>query len=285
MCAAWSPTSLRGTRCRRKPQRPAKPVPVEIDFGAYRDRRSGGVRPQHAAADGGRRQGHCPASSSAPNGKDGPLSIASEVTEAAKLFAEIAQHWVSDPAKLAETHAALVRDYLQLAGATAAAHDGRRRRRPWRSPSPATTASTTRSGAATPTSTSGSRPTSSPRAGSRTCSTRPKGLDERTRQRAEFYLKQLASALSPSNFPLTNPEVLRETFASSGKNLVQGMANLVHDMEKSGDLLSISQTDVEAFEVGRNVATAPGQGRVPERPAAAHPVRADHRDACTRRRC
>ena len=85
------------------------------------------------------------------------------------------------------------------------------------------------------------------------------GLDERTRQRAEFYLKQMASALSPSNFPLTNPEVLRETFASSGQNLVQGMANLVHDLERSGDLLNISQTDVEAFEVGRNVATAPGK--------------------------
>ena len=47
--------------------------------------------------------------------------------------------------------------------------------------------------------------------------------------------------------------------ASSGKNLVQGMANLVQDMSKSGDVLSISQTDVEAFEVGRNVATAPGK--------------------------
>ena len=85
------------------------------------------------------------------------------------------------------------------------------------------------------------------------------GLDERTRQRAEFYLKQLASALSPSNFPFTNPVVLRETLGSSGKNLVQGMANLVHDIEKSGDILKISQTDVEAFEVGRNVATAPGK--------------------------
>ena len=85
------------------------------------------------------------------------------------------------------------------------------------------------------------------------------GLDERTRQRAEFYLKQLASALSPSNFPMTNPEVLRETFATSGKNLVQGMANLVRDMERSGDVLSISQTDLDAFEVGRNVATAPGK--------------------------
>jgi polyhydroxyalkanoate synthase len=85
------------------------------------------------------------------------------------------------------------------------------------------------------------------------------GLDERTRQRASFYLKQVVSAFSPSNFPLTNPVVLRETAQSSAQNLVQGMANLVRDMERSGDLLHISQTDVDAFEVGRNVATAPGK--------------------------
>src|SRR5262245_40777889 len=51
------------------------------------------------------------------------------------------------------------------------------------------------------------------------------GLDERTRQRAIFILKQIVTAFSPTNFPLTNPVVLRETAASSGQNLVQGMAN------------------------------------------------------------
>src|SRR6476661_6709461 len=55
------------------------------------------------------------------------------------------------------------------------------------------------------------------------------GLDERTRQRAEFYLKQMASALSPTNFPVTNPVVLRETLASNGRNLLHGMANFMHD--------------------------------------------------------
>jgi polyhydroxyalkanoate synthase len=85
------------------------------------------------------------------------------------------------------------------------------------------------------------------------------GLDEPSRQKAEFYLRQLSSALSPSNFPLTNPEVVRETFATNAKNLVQGMSHLVRDMEKSGDLLKISQTDTEAFEVGKNIATTPGK--------------------------
>ena len=50
------------------------------------------------------------------------------------------------------------------------------------------------------------------------------GLDERTRQKAEFSFRLLSSALSPSNFPMTNPEVVRETLATNGKNLVQGMS-------------------------------------------------------------
>ena len=85
------------------------------------------------------------------------------------------------------------------------------------------------------------------------------GLEGRTRQRAEFYLRQVASALSPSNFPLTNPEVLRETLATNAENLVQGMSLLAEDMRKSGDLLKVSQTDTTAFEVGRNLATTPGK--------------------------
>src|SRR4029079_13583547 len=192
------------------------------------------------------------------NGKVGPLSTASEITDAAKLFIEVAQSWATDPAKLAESQGDLVRDYLQLAGAT----------------------SQRLLGAEVP-------PVAEPEPGDNRfkdpeweqnpyfdfCKQtylitmrwlddilqKTEGLDERTRQRAEFYLKQLGSALSPSNFPMTNPEVLRETFATSGKNLVQGMANLVHDMERSGDVFSITQTDLDAFEVGRNVATAPGK--------------------------
>ncbi len=85
------------------------------------------------------------------------------------------------------------------------------------------------------------------------------GLDERTRQKADFYFRQLSSAFSPSNFPMTNPEVVRETLATNAQNLVQGMAHLVNDMERSGDLLKISQTDTAAFEVGKNLAVTPGK--------------------------
>ncbi len=85
------------------------------------------------------------------------------------------------------------------------------------------------------------------------------GFDERTRQRAEYYFRQVASAFSPSNFPLTNPEVMRETFKSNGENLVRGVGNLLTDLETSGDVIKISQTDTSAFEVGRNLAITPGK--------------------------
>ena len=85
------------------------------------------------------------------------------------------------------------------------------------------------------------------------------GLDERAQQKALFYMRLLASAASPSNNPVLNPEVLRETFKSNGANLVKGMSLLAEDMEKSGDLLQISQTDTDAFRVGENLALTPGK--------------------------
>jgi polyhydroxyalkanoate synthase len=85
------------------------------------------------------------------------------------------------------------------------------------------------------------------------------GLDERAQQKAQFYLRLVASAASPSNIPAMNPEVLRETFATNGANLVKGMSLLAEDMEKSGDLLQISQTDTAAFRLGENLALTPGK--------------------------
>ena len=85
------------------------------------------------------------------------------------------------------------------------------------------------------------------------------GIDERTRKKALFYLNQMLSAMSPSNFPLTNPEVIRTTLATNAENLVQGMTHFVEDLGQSKDLLRISQTDLSAFEIGRNLAVTPGK--------------------------
>src|SRR5262249_9298512 len=67
-------------------------------------------------------------------------------------------------------------------------------------------------------------------------------LDPHTRQKAAFYVNQIASALSPSNFVLTNPELLRETFSSDAQNLVRGMHNLAEDIRAGGGDLKIRQS-------------------------------------------
>jgi polyhydroxyalkanoate synthase subunit PhaC len=84
-------------------------------------------------------------------------------------------------------------------------------------------------------------------------------LDPHTRQKAEFYVQQISNALAPSNFVLTNPEVLRETLASSGDNLVRGMQMLAEDIEAGHGTLRIRQSDPSNLEVGVNLAMTPGK--------------------------
>jgi len=86
-----------------------------------------------------------------------------------------------------------------------------------------------------------------------------KDLDDRTRLKAEFYIKQIANAVSPSNFVLTNPELLRETLGSNAENLVRGMHMLAEDIAAGGGELKIRQSDASNFEVGRNLAITPGK--------------------------
>jgi polyhydroxyalkanoate synthase len=84
-------------------------------------------------------------------------------------------------------------------------------------------------------------------------------VDPRMRAKAKFYLRQITSALSPANFLVTNPELMLQTIASSGDNLVRGAALLAEDMEAGGGSLRIRQTDSSQFELGVNVATTPGK--------------------------
>ena len=85
------------------------------------------------------------------------------------------------------------------------------------------------------------------------------GLDEHTRHKAQFYVRQLSSALAPTNFAGTNPEVLRETFAQNGENLVRGMRMLAEDIEAGKGRLKLRQSTSGSFEVGVNLATTPGK--------------------------
>jgi polyhydroxyalkanoate synthase len=84
-------------------------------------------------------------------------------------------------------------------------------------------------------------------------------LDPHTRQKAEFYIRQIVNAVSPSNFVLTNPELLRETFTTNADNLVRGMRMLAEDIEAGDGDLKIRQSDASMFAVGRNLALSPGK--------------------------
>ncbi|HXM00426.1 MAG TPA: class I poly(R)-hydroxyalkanoic acid synthase [Rhizomicrobium sp.] len=83
-------------------------------------------------------------------------------------------------------------------------------------------------------------------------------LDPKMQKRIAFYTKQFADAIAPTNFVLTNPEVLRTTLQSNGENLVKGLDNLLEDLERGEGQLSIRQS-ADAFRIGENIATAPGK--------------------------
>jgi poly(R)-hydroxyalkanoic acid synthase, class I len=85
------------------------------------------------------------------------------------------------------------------------------------------------------------------------------GLDDHTRHKAAFYVRQLTAALSPANFIVTNPQLYRETVATHGANLVKGMQMLAEDLAAGRGELRIRQTDTTQFEVGRNMAVTPGK--------------------------
>lgn len=85
------------------------------------------------------------------------------------------------------------------------------------------------------------------------------GLDEHTRHKASFYVKQLTNASAPTNFILTNPELYKETVASNGANLVQGMKMLAEDITAGGGELRLRQSDYTKFTLGENMATTRGK--------------------------
>ena len=84
-------------------------------------------------------------------------------------------------------------------------------------------------------------------------------LDPHTQNKARFYMTQIVNAMAPTNWVFTNPELLHETFASDGENLVRGMQLLAEDIERGSGHLKIRQTDPTKFEVGKNLAITPGK--------------------------
>ncbi len=193
------------------------------------------------------------------NGKrDGAFTVVGGLSDVHKLFAPIASYWMSDPSALATAQTKLNQDLIELWGRTYRRFlgedvppvvkplpgDSRFQDREWTENAffdflrqayliTGRWAEEMIEKAAT--------------------------VDQHTKHRAEFYLNQIVSALSPSNYPFTNPEVIRTTFSSGGQNLATGLAHLLEDLQDSGELLRIRQTDMSAFEVGKNLAVTPGK--------------------------
>ena len=85
------------------------------------------------------------------------------------------------------------------------------------------------------------------------------GLQPKTAQKVDFYTRQFVDAMSPTNFLMTNPEVLRRTAETGGENLLRGLSNLLGDLERGRGQLKIRMTDDTKFKVGENIAVTPGK--------------------------
>jgi polyhydroxyalkanoate synthase len=190
--------------------------------------------------------------------KVNPLSAAADMGDAARTLTDLFQRWMSDPARFAEAQGQLVRGYLELWNNTVRRSMGQEVE-PVARPDPGDNRFKDPEWSDNPYFDFWKQAYLLTARWSERMLAQTEGLDDRTRHKADFLFRQMTGALSPSNFPLTNPEVLRETLSTSGQNLVKGISNLAADLGKSEDMLSISQTDTSAFEVGRNIAVTPGK--------------------------
>ncbi len=184
-------------------------------------------------------------------------AFADEIRDAVKTLSQVAEYWLSDPSRALQLQANLGRAYLDLWGSAVKRLAGERSE-PVATPDPR------------------DRRFADPEWSSNQffdfmkqaylisaqwadrLVKEAKDLDPHTRKKAEFYIRQIANALSPSNFVLTNPELLRETLSSNADNLVRGMKMLAQDIDEHGNIV-IRQSDPKLFEVGRNLATTPGK--------------------------
>ncbi|MCP3470008.1 class I poly(R)-hydroxyalkanoic acid synthase [Bradyrhizobium sp. CCGUVB1N3] len=181
-----------------------------------------------------------------------------ELTEMVKTFTAVAEYWLSDNARSSELQTRLAKDYLDLWGSAA-------RRMAGEDAPPAIAPSPRDKRFADPEWKSNQffdfmmqlYLLTTKRA--QELVNDAQGLDPHTRRKAEFYVQQVTNALSPSNFVLTNPEVLRQTVASSGDNLAKGLQMLAEDIAAGKGMLKIRQSNPDNLELGVNMATTPGK--------------------------
>ncbi|HET7848147.1 MAG TPA: class I poly(R)-hydroxyalkanoic acid synthase [Pseudolabrys sp.] len=185
-------------------------------------------------------------------------SVAEDVTDIVKTIGQVAEYWLSDPQRALELQTSLGRAYLDLWA-------GMVKRMAGEAPRPAAAPDPKDKRFADPEWSSNQFFDFLKQAYLLTSDWADRlvrdaaGVDPHVRQKAEFYIRQITNAISPSNFVLTNPELLRETFSSNAGNLVRGMSMLTEDIAAGKGNLKIRQSDLAVFEVGRNLATTRGK--------------------------
>jgi polyhydroxyalkanoate synthase len=188
----------------------------------------------------------------------GKTDVSVELTNAFRSFGRIAEHWLSDPSRTLEAQSSLTVKFLGLM-----AHSLRRMSGEQENPFVPYEPSDKRFAAPewreSPFFDFLRQAHSIISSWAEDLVQRSGDVDPHTRDKARFYLRQLTSALSPSNFLATNPELIKETWATSGDNLARGAALLAQDMEAGKGTLKISQCDTSKFELGVNIATTPGK--------------------------
>ncbi len=188
----------------------------------------------------------------------GNRELAEEVGEVTKTLGQVAQYWLADPQRTLELQTRLGKAYLDLWASAA-------KRLVGETAAPVATPAVNDKRFADPAWTSNQFFDFLKQLYLLTTQfanqmvSEAENLDPHTKQKAEFYVRQIANAISPSNFVLTNPELLRETIASNAENLVRGMHMLAEDIKAGGGDLRIRQSDSSMFEVGRNLAVTPGK--------------------------
>ncbi|MGY4624713.1 PHA/PHB synthase family protein [Bradyrhizobium sp. USDA 4486] len=180
-----------------------------------------------------------------------------ELTEVVKTFTSVAEYWLSDSSRSSDLQTKLAKDYLDLWGSAA-------RRMAGQDAPPAIAPSPRDKRFADPEWKSNQFFDFMMQLYLLTSKwaqelVRDAELDPATRRKAEFYVQQVTNAISPSNFVLTNPEVLRETVASSGENLARGLKMLAEDIAAGKGMLKIRQSNPDNLVVGVNMATTPGK--------------------------
>lgn len=181
-----------------------------------------------------------------------------ELTEVVKTFTSVAEYWLSDASRASDLQTKLAKDYLDLWGSAV-------RRMAGQDAAPAIAPSPRDKRFADPEWKSNQffdfvmQLYLLTTKWAQELVHEADGLDPATRRKAEFYVQQVTNALSPSNFVLTNPEVLRETMASSGENLARGLKMLAEDIAAGKGMLKIRQSNPDNLVVGVNMATTPGK--------------------------